>query len=127
MTLQARIAAQDLALGRITESFTATTTLQQQNGSANASRGFFLAYVNSFNEWHEGSQFEPAKDFADLTSDERRIGYHNPPDGHARLRRLRSLIDGLAAPAAARGLRHGPAPATSTRRDRGCDPGAVGR
>ena len=101
--LQARIAAQELALGRITESFTATTTLQQHVGSANASRGFFLAYVNSFNEWHEGSQFEPARDFADLTPAERRIGYHNPPDGHARLRRLRSLIDSLAGAAPARG------------------------
>jgi len=59
------------------------------------SRGFLLADVNSFNEWHEGSQFEPAKDYAHLTADKRRIGYHNPPDGMARLRHLRSLIDGL--------------------------------
>ena len=93
-----RVRGAGLALNRITESFTATTTLQQQTGSANARRGFFLAYVNSFNEWHEGSQFEPAKDFNRLTPGERRIGYHNPPDGLARLRRLRSLIDGLAAP-----------------------------
>ena len=97
----ARTAAQALALDRITESFTATTTLQQRAGSANASRGFFLSYVNSFNEWHEGSQFEPAKDFAELTPDERRIGYHNPPDGQARLRRLQSLVAGLVAPASA--------------------------
>jgi hypothetical protein len=92
---QARSTAQELALGRVTESFMATTSMQQQSGSPNASRGFFLAYVNSFNEWHEGSQFEPARDERDLTPDERRIGYHNPPDGVARLRHLRSLIDGL--------------------------------
>ncbi len=58
---QARVAAQELALGRITESFMATTSVQQQAGSTNDARGFFLAYVNSFNEWHEGSQFEPAQ------------------------------------------------------------------
>lgn len=99
--LQARRTAQDLARDRISESFEATTTLQAN--STNASRGFFLAYVNSFNEWHEGSQFEPAKDFADLTPDERRIGYHNPPDGMARLRHLRALVDGaLASPARTR-------------------------
>ena len=47
------------------------------------------------------------------------LGYHNPPDGHARLRRLRSLIDGLGmCPASARGVRHGPAPAARTRRPR---------
>ena len=98
--MQARVTAQDLALGRISESFTATTTLQRQAGSSNGERRFFLSYVNSFNEWHEGSQFEPAKDFADLTADERRIGYHNPPDGMARLRHLGTLIDRLLRDAA---------------------------
>lgn len=92
----ARDAAQELALSRITESFAATTTLQQGTRSSNATRGFFLAYVNSFNEWHEGTQFEPAKDFADLSDAERRVGYHNPPDGMARLRHLRSLLADLA-------------------------------
>lgn len=93
--MRARTDAQGLALERISESFMATTTLQRRSGTSNGDRGFFLAYVNSFNEWHEGSQFEPAADFADLTPEQRRIGYHNPPDGMARLRRLRSLIDGL--------------------------------
>ena len=92
---EARRTAQDLALGRITESFVATTSLQRQVGSSNSDRGFFLSYVNSFNEWHEGSQFEPARDDTDLTPDERRVGYHNPPDGMARLRHLRTLVDGL--------------------------------
>ena len=32
----------------------------------NARRGFFLVYVNSFNEWHEGHQFEPMRNFDDL-------------------------------------------------------------
>ena len=96
---EARAAAQQAALDRITESFVATTSLQQQP-SENSERGFFLAYVNSFNEWHEGHQFEPAKDAGDLTADERRVGYHNPPDGMARLRQLRSLLDGIHVPAA---------------------------
>ena len=98
--MQARVIAQGLALSRISESFITTTTLQQQAGSSNGERRFFLSYVNSFNEWHEGSQFEPAKDFADLTADERRIGYHNPPDGMARLRHLGTLIDRLLRGAA---------------------------
>lgn len=83
-----RRAAQQLALERIDASFAATTALQARAGLANASRPFFLAYVNSFNEWHEGHQFEPARDAALLTAEERRLGYHNPPDGTARLRRL---------------------------------------
>ena len=98
--MQARSMAHHLALERITESFTATTMLQRQAESVNDRRRFFLAYINSFNEWHEGSQFEPAKDFNDLTPEERRIGYHNPPDGFARLRRLQSLIAGLVGAAA---------------------------
>jgi hypothetical protein len=93
--MEARQAAQELALGRIRESFDTTTALQHQAGTTNQARGFFLAYVNSFNEWHEGSQLEPAKDYADLTPEERRYGYHNPPDGMARLRQLRALMDGL--------------------------------
>ena len=97
----ARAAAQHLALGRIEESFETTTRLQQDVLMSNRQRGFFLAYVNSFNEWHEGSQFEPARDAADLTDDDRRVGYHNPPDGRARLRRLEALIAALTASAPA--------------------------
>lgn len=93
---QARAAAQEAALARIGESF-ATTIALQQRPSSNSSRGFFLAYVNSFNEWHEGHQFEPAKDAAELTAEERRIGYHNPPDGRARLARLRTLLGPVLA------------------------------
>jgi len=55
-------------------------------------RGFFLAYLNSFNEWHEGHQFEPMKDRAALTPEERAVGYHNPDDGNYRLSVLKRLI-----------------------------------
>jgi hypothetical protein len=90
--------AQALALARIRESFAMTVALQTDRRLSNALGGFFLVYVNSFNEWHEGHQFEPAKDAADLTPEERRIGYHNPPDGAARLELLASLVGGLLDP-----------------------------
>lgn len=96
---QARVAAQHAALDRIAESLRTSTVLQAQPGSPNDTRGFFLAYVNSFNEWHEGHQFEPARDAADLTAEQRRIGYHNPPDGMARLRQLQALLGPVTRPA----------------------------
>ena len=95
--MAARAAAQGAALERISEAFATTTRLQQQP-SPNRTRGFFLAYVNSFNEWHEGHQFEPALDATDLSADQRRLGYHNPPDGFARLRHLRSLLASTSPP-----------------------------
>jgi hypothetical protein len=57
--------------------------------------GFFLTYINSFNEWHEGHAFEPMKNRADLTSHERSIPYHNPDDGAYRLKTLGNLIRGV--------------------------------
>ena len=72
---------------------TAAQTVQRGGGaSSNARQGTFLVYVNSFNEWHEGTQFEPMKDYADLTAEERRVGYHNPADGGYRLRSLRERL-----------------------------------
>ena len=47
---------------RIIESFDATLALQTDPALSNARRGFFLVYLNSFNEWHEGHQFEPMRD-----------------------------------------------------------------
>jgi hypothetical protein len=73
---------------RIDESFAATIALQTEPSLSNAKRGFFLVYINSFNEWHEGHQFEPMKDRGDLTKDERAVGYRNPNDGRYRLKRL---------------------------------------
>jgi hypothetical protein len=53
-----------------------------------AKRGFFLVYLNSFNEWHEGHQFEPMKDAGELTPAERARAYHNPDDGGQGLKLL---------------------------------------
>ena len=60
--------------------------------------GFFLTFVNSFNEWHEGTQFEPMKDAAMLTAEEAPFGYHNAVDGGYRLAYLRSRLQPILAP-----------------------------
>jgi len=83
------------SLARISECFNTTIDVQTNPSLANAKHGFFLTYINSFNEWHEGHQFEPMKDFAALTPEERAIGYHNPADGTYRLKRLRELLDDI--------------------------------
>ena len=57
----------------------------------NVDRGFFLVHVCSFNEWHEGHQFEPMKDDLMLSADQRASGYHNPREGSYRLRYLTEL------------------------------------
>jgi hypothetical protein len=77
---------------RIREAFETTITVQTTASLANVKHGFFLTYINSFNEWHEGHQFEPMKDAAALSSDERAIGYHNPADGGYRLRQIGDLL-----------------------------------
>lgn len=87
----ARAREQQASSQRIVESFERTLRLQTAHVSANARQGFFLVYINSFNEWHEGTQFEPMTSLADLTADERRI-YHNPPSGSYRLDTLTALL-----------------------------------
>jgi hypothetical protein len=78
---------------RIVESFQAALRVQTDPDLTNARRGFFLAYINSFNEWHEGHAFEPMKDAADLTERERALGYHNPARGDYRLAVLKGLLE----------------------------------
>lgn len=87
----ARAREQQASSQRIVESFERTLRLQTDRASANLRHGFFLVFVNSFNEWHEGTQFEPMKSLADLTPDERRI-YHNTPSGSYRLDTLTALL-----------------------------------
>jgi len=90
--------ARYLAEERIDESLLTTLRLQTHPGLVNSRRGFFLTYVNSFNEWHEGHQFEPMKDWPALRPVEQALGYHNPSDGDYRLDRLRSLLSHVLTP-----------------------------
>jgi len=89
-----------LSAGRIGESFAATLAVQSHPALANVKKGFFLVYVNSFNEWHEGHAFEPMKDAAELRPDERAFGYHNPARGDYRLATLATLLRVVLTPAA---------------------------
>jgi len=90
--LRDRTTAELASASRIHESFETTLALQTDSRLTNARRGFLLVYINSFNEWHEGHQFEPMKDRAALTPEERAIGYHNADQGDYRLRVLARLI-----------------------------------
>ena len=69
--------------------------LQTHAWLGNVDAGFFLVYLTSFNEWHEGHQFEPMKDLAMLTSEEQALGYHNAEDGQGRLTAITDLISRL--------------------------------
>ena len=82
---------------RISEAFRTTLALQTDPALANARHGFLLVYINSFNEWHEGHEFEPMKDFAELTPEERQYDYRNPRAGDYRLRHLQSLMRPVVA------------------------------
>ena len=83
---------------RITESFETTIALQTDDQLSNVKLGFFLVYLTSFNEWHEGHEFEPMKDADALSPDERRREYHNPSDGAYRLTALRRLLTSVIDP-----------------------------
>jgi hypothetical protein len=84
--------AQAASLDRVLESMKTTIDVQVGPRSFNDARGFFLTYVNTFNEWHEGTAFEPARNLADLLPEERAVTYHNPLDGGWRLQLLQSLL-----------------------------------
>ena len=53
--------------------------------------GFFMVYINSFNEWHEGTAFEPTRDYRTLSPTERET-YHNSLDGDYRIDALSELL-----------------------------------
>ena len=93
---------------RIQRSFAETLAVQTDPALENDRRGFFLVYVNSFNEWHEGHAFEPMKDATDLGPAERALGYANPARGDYRLRALGALVDGLLVPPPPRSPRRPP-------------------
>lgn len=77
---------------RIASTFGTTLDLQLSPTGANRKQGFFLVYINSFNEWHEGSSFEPTRTWDDLSAAERAVGYRNPGIGTQRLSTLGTLV-----------------------------------
>jgi hypothetical protein len=87
-----RAAAERASRSRIADSFNTTVGLQTLPTLSNFKQGFLFVYINSFNEWHEGHQFEPARNRADLTESERALGYHNADNGRYRLDTLGGLI-----------------------------------
>jgi hypothetical protein len=95
-TAAGRDAAAAASEARIGASWEATIDVQLDPRLENRRRGFFLVYINSWNEWHEGHAFEPMKDASELTAEERALGYRNPTHGDYRLRALASLQQSLA-------------------------------
>ena len=84
-----RARAQRLAQRQIRRTLSTSIQVQSANLShTNVQRGFFLVFLNSFNEWHEGHAFEPAKNYARLSSAELPSGYHNARRGNYRLKTL---------------------------------------
>lgn len=92
-----RALAEAASRQRISESFDMTLTVQTSPTGANSRRGFFLTFINTFNEWHEGTSFEPARPRSGLTAEELAAGYHNAEDGDYRLRLLEALLPPVTA------------------------------
>ena len=87
--------ARALAEQRTEDTLRRNLLLQTHPWLGNVEQGFFLVFITSFNEWHEGHQYEPMKDYATLSPAERAVGYHNPADGAYRLRHLADLLGRL--------------------------------
>ncbi len=95
-SLRGRERARQTALARIAESAQTTIGLQLDATLPNRREGLFLVYINSFNEWHEGTAFEPMKDYRALSTAERDT-YHNPLDGEYRLNAITELLKPVLA------------------------------
>jgi hypothetical protein len=95
-SLRGRERARQTALARIAESAQTTIGLQLDATLPNRREGLFLVYINSFNEWHEGTAFEPMKDYRALSTAERET-YHNPLDGEYRLNAITELLKPVLA------------------------------
>jgi glycosyl hydrolase family 99 len=94
----ARGQALDASRARILDSLRTTLTLQLDPALTDRRRGFFAVYINSFNEWHEGTAFEPAADLRSLSPAQQAIGYHNPDNGRWRLQLLQDVMGELTRP-----------------------------
>jgi hypothetical protein len=84
-----------LALWQLEMSMRTSLTLQLDSTLRNANTGFFIMYIATFNEWHEGTAFEPMKDHGALLPQESPFGYHNPAHGEYRLDYLKPRLEKL--------------------------------
>ena len=84
--------AAQLALWQIEASMRTSLDVQTNPTLRSASPGLFIAYISTFNEWHEGTSFEPMKDRAALLQQELPFGYHNPEHGRYRLDYLKGRL-----------------------------------
>ena len=91
--------ARQLSTARIKGTLASSLLLQTDKRSTNLQEGFFLIYLNSFNEWHEGHAFEPARNWAALSDAEKAVGYHNARRGNYRYQALKSKLRRLLRPA----------------------------
>lgn len=84
-----------LAVRQIEASMRTSLDVQTDATLRNARTGFFIVYIATFNEWHEGTAFEPMKDHAALLPQELPFGYHNPAHGRYRLDYLKPRLERL--------------------------------
>ena len=85
--------AAHLAVSQIEASMRTSLDVQTNLTLQNARTGFFVVYIATFNEWHEGTAFEPMKDRGALLPQELPFGYHNPANGRYRLDYLKSRLE----------------------------------
>ena len=85
--------AAHLAVRQIEASMRTSLAVQTDSALRNARTGFFIVYIATFNEWHEGTSFEPMKDHAALLPQELPFGYHNPAYGRYRLDYLKPRLE----------------------------------
>lgn len=91
-TREGRRRAESVGRLRIGDSAATTLALQTDPALSNMRRGFFAVYINSFNEWHEGTMFEPMRPFDTLTPAQQTL-YHNAVNGRYRLEMLARLLE----------------------------------
>jgi Glycosyl hydrolase family 99 len=84
--------ARILALWQIEASMRTSLNAQTDPSLFDMKAGFFLTYIATFNEWHEGTSFEPMKDRDALLPQELAFDYHNPTYGRYRLDYLKPRL-----------------------------------
>ncbi len=81
-----------LALWQIEASMRTSLNVQTDPSLFDAKSGFFLTYINTFNEWFEGTAIEPMKNHEALLAEELPFSYHNPAYGRYRLDYLKPRL-----------------------------------